>query len=301
MRKDQAANDQAETQEDAPQAIGLSSAMHDMQMLATRYREHQDELTPIPPPPESTAADPRLLLIPTPPVRSDHWKQAAFALMVLLGLTTSALAVTLAFRPSAKTQPAVGPVIATPESKPQLDAATARVEVRAEEPAEQPMVEPVAEEPVAERVKPIKTLEQSVKVAPLRRTPRNKPLKTVSGCDEAACLLGDAEACCDSVAPSDTSDSVDAIAARPYRPSREQVMTSMRSIRGRVSRCFADHGYQGVALVKVIIAPDGSVSKFDMDDGGVGFQACVAPLVSGLEFPQLRQPFTLSYPFTDRH
>jgi hypothetical protein len=300
--------------EEATPDVGLSSAMHDMRMLATSYQAHRESNEPAPFFPDRGAAvDPRVLLMPKAAPRGDRWRHATLLMMVFLGLSTSALAVTLAFRGGETIRPTqeIRPIV-TEESH--LVAPVPSVVVptipEGEEPAlEEPAPFQVTESPESSRVNPEKRVPalpkaESVSERRARILGKSKPrISKTSGCDEVACLLDGGGACCGSEeveSPAQISEGEEQ-AARPYRLSRAQVMTPMQSIRGRVLACYDEHDYSGVALVKIVIAPEGRVDTFDLDDGSESFQACVEKQVRKLSFPELKQPFTVAYPFTLRN
>lgn len=300
--------------EEATQEVGLSSAMHDMRMLATSYQAHREALNPTPLlPTQPVPVDPRVILMPKPVVKEDRWRLATLLMMVFLGLSTSALAVTLAFggdkasstqslRPIVIEEPhlvAPEPSVVTPVL-PEEDASVA---------LEPPTRFELPESPESSAVNPkrrpvVAPKAQSAGERRARLLAKRKPaISKQSGCDEVACLLEGGGACCpgDEVKNTSRMSEEQEQASRPYRLSRAQVMTPMQSIRGRVLACYDEHDYQGVALVEIVIAPEGSVQSFDMDDGSAAFQACVEKQVRTLEFPKLRQPFTVAYPFTLRN
>lgn len=302
------ANDEVASDHDpAKGEAGLSSAMHDMRMLAKSYSTHSRESTATTRVQhEGTAVDPRVLLIPRQEPSSDHWKLATLMMMVLLGLSTSALAVSLAFGGSDADAPRMLlPVTSQPEEKiaplPAID-----LPVDASVSKKLPSYR-IHRSPESLRVNP----EKRKVVAPVVESTGDRRARILAagqprvsketGCDEVACLLGDGGACCGSEEDSpEMQEMSEEVAARPHRLSREQVFTPMQSIRGRVRSCFDRYEFSGVAKVTIVIAPEGNVQSFDLDAGSEPFQACVEKLVTRLKFPQLQQPFTVSYPFTLR-
>ena len=268
--------------------VGLSSAMHDMRTLAASYREHaaEEEAPHLALP---STIDNRVLLLPKTSGVPEHWKLTALMLMVLLGLSTSALAA-LSFRSepieqrriyvpeaaAAKPESLSLPAF-TPNSEPPL------YEVSVSPPSS--MATPETREPVVPEVKTSKV-----------RSRNPQKTRSISACDEVACLLGDGQCCGESAEAATKVDTEERV--RPYRLTRKQVMAPMQSIAGRVHSCFDRHDYEGVALVTLKIAESGQVQGFDLDDGSAAFQSCVEKQVTSLQFAELAQPFTVSYPFT---
>jgi hypothetical protein len=82
--------------------------------------------------------------------------------------------------------------------------------------------------------------------------------------------------------------------------SREQVITGMRKITGRVDACFAQFKSPGLTFVFVTIARDGSVTQASV--GGSFLKTptgnCVEKAVRAATFPPFEGPsVTLYYPF----
>lgn len=300
--------------EDASSEAGLSSAMHDMRFLAKTYQEHRErhDDSPSPIALQGAAVDPRVLLIPTMQHRFEGWKIALLSMMILVGLGASAIAVRLILQPaSAPSARNYKTIESQPE--PSETAPVADFSLR-----ETPIVETADSEgyeltssPESSRANPQvhqTTLPKARGAAKSRGSLGNNASKSASNstraedtCDEVACLVGTGGACCDLLpATGDTAREREEISERPYRLSRAQVMGPMQSIQGRVRTCADDHAFEGVALVRIVIAADGSVDKIDVDPGGEGFQSCVSKQVQALHFPSLSQPLTVSYPYTLR-
>ena len=269
--------------------VGLSSAMHDMRTLAASYREHaaEEEAPHLALP---STIDNRVLLLPKTSGVPEHWKLTALMLMVLLGLSTSALAaLTFGSEPAEQRRIYVPELAAeekpeslslpafTPSSEPPL------YEVSVSPPSS--MATPETREPVVPEVKTSKV-----------RSRKPRKIRSASACDEVACLLGDGQCCGESEEAAIKADAQERV--RPDRLTRKQVMTPMQSIAGRVRSCSDRHDYKGVALVTLKIAENGQVQGFDLDDGSAAFQGCVEKQVTSLQFAELAQPFTVSYPFT---
>lgn len=291
------------------QDAGLSSAMHDMRSLAKSYLEHREQGEPVAfIASQSTAVDPRVLLLPTIEPRSDRLKIAMLSVMVLLGLSTSAIAVGLIMRtaPEAKTQSYRAPDLAPealPASEPAIDASPATSIPEAESTVYEVVASPETARATPER-------HESV-LPPVARPKRSKPaLRARSGretskssetsqtCDEVACFLGESGACCGTEASEQAHQSdADERADRPYRLGRQQVIEPMKSISGRVRSCADQHGFKGIATATLVIAPDGSIDEVSLDEGSGSFQACVESKVRTLSFPKLQQSFTTKYPF----
>jgi hypothetical protein len=292
------------------QDAGLSSAMHDMRSLAKSYMDHREQgsgaATPIAL--LSTAVDPRVLLLPTVEPRSDRLKIAMLSMMVLLGLSTSAIAVGLIMQraPETKTQ-------SYQDDPPMASTASINeIEIDASPATSSPLTDrtvyEVATSPETARATPER---HELVVPPVTQPKRTKPvLRSRSGrensavedatetCDEVACFLGDSDACC-GTEPGDQERVLDEEerSERPYRLGRQQVMGPMKSISGRVRSCADQNGFEGVATATLIIAPDGSVKEVSLDEGSESFQSCVESKVQALTFPKLQQPFTTKYPY----
>ncbi len=298
---------------------GLSSAMHDIRSLATSYDEHRQE---------SAAAndqrsmvnstfDRRVLLIPQPKDPADRFKILMLSMMVLVGLSTSAIALRMALAPmnasGTQTQSEFMPNEVEPanvmppsrlvvepsdEIRPELvlspDAGSYTVPTS----PESSQVNPERRD----RVTPVVRKKRSSQISSQARAKKSEERKVAApdSYDEVACLLGDRDACSGAETEDDEDLAEDELEGRPYRLSRSEVMQPMQSVRGRVRTCADDHDYEGVALVKIVIAPNGRVEDFDLDDGVQGFQSCVEKHVSSLRFPLLKQSFTVSYPYTLR-
>jgi hypothetical protein len=303
---------------DVNRDAGLSSAMHEIRLLAEHYRDEREAASDQRPDVQvlGGAIDPRVLLMPATRPRTDSYRIAMLAMMILVGLSTSAIAVRMAFHAAPSqgvsapaTQPATQ-LATQPASKGLPEAArplegnepegTAKGEAQAYELKRTP----------ARNQKPRDSRDQVVPPAPKAKRGRIKSQTQSSGaprvkadtgpsCDEVACLVGDADACCgqEFEQQADSIRSAESLEGRPYRLSRGQVMEPMQSVAGRVRSCADKSEYQGIAMVKIVIAANGRVSSFQLDDGGADFQACVEGHVSGLRFPLLRQPFTVSYPY----
>lgn len=298
--------------ENATHEAGMSSAMHDIRMLTKSYTAHRDQQRELPAQfAPQTAVDPRVLLIPTAEVRTDRFKIAMLSLMVIMGLSTSAIAVRLAMQstPVEKSQNYKGiesgqesPVL-LPPAPALVDAIKDEGRIESETPGYQ-----VPESPESSRVNPE---EHKLVVPPLPKTTKRKTparrirssrasveTKAAETCDEVACFLGEGGACCGQESSDRAEpDAEEERAARPYRLSRKQVMQPMKSVEGRVRSCADDFGFEGVATVALIISPEGSVQEFALDAGTSSFQSCVEAKVSSLHFPKLSQSFSTKYPY----
>lgn len=287
--------------------VGLSSAMHDIRMLAASYEEQRGRVDEREPELAFGGAtmDPRLLLVPKLAPRTDYWRVAALGLMVLLGLSASALALTL-YRnveppASSPTTLYVPPASGLPESDVSSSMATPEI-VRPREPAlyRMPSTPGDTASPQTHQAQsPTVTLRTSAEPRARRRSTR--VVEPVSSCDEVACILDSSDPCCEqfeSVREHEIRESPST--SRPYRPTRAQAIEPLRGIQNRVRGCFDKHDYRGVATVTLRIAPKGRVQGFELADGSPAFQRCVQDHVQAVRFGELRQPFTLSYPFTYR-
>jgi outer membrane biosynthesis protein TonB len=288
--------------------------MHDMRFLAKTYQEHSERPhdSPSPIALQGAAVDPRVLLLPTVQPRLERWKIAMLSMMILLGLSASAIAVRLIM------QPASAPSAQNYKSVEPQPEAVEPAPVANHSGLETPILESVDSEgyqltssPESSRANP--QVHQAI-APPTPGATKNKSAlrknagksassatKAADTCDEVACLVGAGGACCELLPTSGlTAGAQEDISERPYRLSRTQVMGPMQSISGRVRTCADDHAFEGVALVKIVIAPEGSVDKIDVDQGSEGFQSCLSKQVQTLHFPSLSQPFTVSYPYTLR-
>ena len=288
--------------------------MHDIRLLAKTYQEHnqvdESDSRIVHP---AAAVDPRVLLMPTAEARTDRWKILMLSAMVLVGLSTSAIAVRLVMEPSPEpSSPSSKVMEVTPQSPlstpgvelPNVEApspvdatSTSYVLTRSpESSAANPQTHEAVLPPTAKKRK------ASAKIRTPASTKSESVTKTADTCDEVACLIGVDGTCCGTLPDNrnDAQDAEDELAERPYRLSRSQVMKPLQSVKGRVNTCADKYDYQGVALVKIVITAEGTVGSAELDDGSTEFQSCVEKQVRALRFPKLSQPFTVSYPYTLR-
>jgi hypothetical protein len=234
-------------------------------------------------------------------------KIAMLSVMVLLGLSTSAIAVGLVMRtaPETNTQSYRAPDLAPsvlPALEPAIDASPA---IRT--PQVDPGVYEVATSPETARATPERHDSVLPPIAqPKQRQPKQRLRSGATSpaslaaptCDEVACFLGESGACCGTDASEQVHQSdADERADRPYRLGRQQVIGPMKSIAGRVRSCADQNGFEGIATATLVITPEGSVDKVSLDEGSGSFQACVESKVRTLSFPKLQQSFTTKYPF----
>lgn len=84
----------------------------------------------------------------------------------------------------------------------------------------------------------------------------------------------------------------------PAQPSRDDVLSAMRSVTPAVQRCGSQNGQTGVAKVKITVAGSGKVS--DTSASGVTGPAvgCIEQAVKKAKFPAFSKPsFTVNFPF----
>ncbi len=274
---------------------GLSSAMHDMRSLAKSYLDHRQQssnpATSIAR--QSTAVDPRLLLLPTIEPRSDRWKIAMLSMMILLGLSTSAIAVGLIMHKTSETRTqtftaADNGTTTLPASTQEKDASPGTSIVQ---PDNKDYLFPVS--PESSRTRPDRDklvpppVTQPKRSRPGLRARSRRPVSTNSEATKSWKEATDQEGLSEK----------EERAARPYRLSRQQVMKPMKSITGRVRSCADQNGFQGVATATLVIAPNGSVQEAAVDQGSESFRSCVATKVRTLRFPKLQHSFTTKYPY----
>lgn len=274
---------------------GTGSALHDIRHMAAGYREECAPLKPQEDP--SDLGDFMLQSVLLPVVSrqgSDKWKLGALVAISVLGVSTAVLAVSLyddsplPVPPSYTAQPEPEVPVSTPKLPP-LDSKASSNAFVAPQPQPSGMRGPERHVPA---LPPKRSLRDTRPAAITATT-------SETGCDEVACLI-DSSACCPDHEERATA-SLDAPKPyRPYRLTRQQALQPLRAIGGRVRACFDQHDFREVATVKIIIAPSGEVQDFDLKDGSPDFQRCVERLIRPLEFDEVRQPFTLSYPFTYR-
>ena len=283
------------------ESAGLSSAMHDIRMLANRYQsESQAEeagdslhLAGV------TSIQPQQLLQPVVQTSSDRWKGPAFWLLMLLGLSTSALALSLFAEPETLDKPVYFHV-----EEPTLNVSQA---VLPAQPSVLPYEEPryetsqdsssddaVAAPPAAGTARKSATPKSSARVQ--RSVSSPLATETASTCDEVACLIDSSDPCCSQYASVAQRESI-LEATRPYRPERAAVMKAMKGIEADVLRCFETHGETGILSVDFVIAADGHVTGVELEHGTLGFRACVRDQVSTVSFEPLQAPFKMSFPF----
>jgi predicted Zn finger-like uncharacterized protein len=87
--------------------------------------------------------------------------------------------------------------------------------------------------------------------------------------------------------------------ALPATPSRDDVLSAMKSVAPQVSSCA--NGVTGVAQAKVMVAgPTGRVTSVDVSGAGSGgpTAACISKTVGKAKFPKFSQPtFSFTFPF----
>ncbi len=286
-------------------SAGLSSAMHDIRMLSTRYQAESEQTTAG----DSlhlagvTTMQPSHILMPRESSAADRWKAPALMLLMLLGLSTSALALSLYAGPDTL----VEPVFFETKKLGHVDRSALTPSPKVELPKEEPRFETTLELPKVETpvASPSASNPQSTKrAAVVPKTARRSRDETVestmapqsSTCDEVACLIDSSDPCCSQYASVAQQASL-LEDAKPYRPSRTVVMTAMRGIEEDVLQCFDEYGETGLASVDFVIQPDGSVREVELTQGSLRFRACVRKHVRTLDFGPLKAPFKMSFPF----
>ncbi len=283
--KDQreAANSNEKRDED----VGLSSAMHDIRMLSSEYASknstsdagdslHLDAVTMQPP----------QLLLPAEPRHRLDWKVPALLVLMLFGLSTSALALSLYSESESPPQPVFFQTLDRPQ-----------VEVPAPSlvPNEAPLLE--SEAPIEIPIDTAPIVRNTVAPKQLRHTPSRHAERGAISCDEVACLLDASDPCCAAFTNASQQNSQARETYLPYRPKRSAVMRAMKSIEPAVLRCFDTHGESGIASVNFVIAEEGRVNEVQINRGTLGFRSCVREQVKSLSFDPLQRPFKMSFPF----
>tara|TARA_R110002073_G_scaffold332410_1_gene518253 strand:+ start:45453 stop:46370 length:918 start_codon:yes stop_codon:yes gene_type:complete len=284
------------------QCAGLSSAMHDIRMLAARYEAERQT-------PDAgdslhlagVTMQPQHILQPKlPSESSERWKVPAFLLVMVLGLSTSAFALSLYAEPESLVEPTYFhtdsirlPAVESP--------------LPTQLPSEQPLHESLSDDavpvavvssPVSAGGSPSSTGRASVtpKIAKARPTQKSTRSEVAPTCDEVACLVDSSDACCSQYEGVAQEDSVLAD-YKPYRPDRSDAMRTIRGVEADVLQCFDEHGETGLASVDFVIQTDGSVREVELSQGALGFRACVREQMRTLSFEPLQSPFKMSFPF----
>ncbi len=267
--------------------VGLSSAMHDIRMLSSEYASKSSASDPgdslhldavmMQPPPLLLSADPRHRL---------DWKVPALLVLMLFGLSTSALALSLYTSSEAPPKPVF---FQTLDSSQVVAPMPGRVSYEA----------PLFESAIPMEAAPIDAAPIVRTVAPkqVRRMRARRVERKASSCDEVSCLLDASDPCCAAFANTSTQNSEVREAYLPYRPKRSAVMRAMKSIEPAVLRCFDTHGESGIASVSFVIAAEGHVNEVQLGKGTLGFRACVRNQVKTLSFDPLQRPFKMSFPY----
>ncbi len=282
--------------------------MHDLQELKKDYIASSHESRGFPPLQlGDLPGAPSVLLMPMHSAAgqsSDHWKGVSLVLLMLLGLGTSAFAYALN---AVQTMPAskhlysiqarpTAPVYRGPDHEPAL-LPTLPVGIVAPDADTQTEFSSRSAPPSARAQHASRLPTSSKRIR--RTTDTSLSESSTNSCDEVQCLVDSSLSCCpeqSDAAPS-AMDREEQLAMRPYKVSRSQAKRAFASIQSGVRRCFDSHGYQGIANVTIRIDTEGKVTRASTSDGSATFQECLQSKVSSLQFPKLRQPFTLHYPF----
>ena len=240
---------------------------------------------------------------------SERWKVPAFLLVMVLGLGTSAFALSLYAEPETLLEP----VYFHTDTIGRIDKPVHAPRLPSQLPSEEPRYESVlpdapevattartgsatpAERQTSSRiVRAVVT--PSVTKRRTEQTSKGSSDEGAGTCDEVACLIDSSDPCCSQYESVAQEDSVLA-AHKPYRPERSDVMRTMRAIESDVLQCFDTHGESGLASVDFVIQPDGSVREVELSQGALAFRACIRGHMRTLSFEPLRAPFTMSFPF----
>lgn len=82
----------------------------------------------------------------------------------------------------------------------------------------------------------------------------------------------------------------------PEKPSKDQVMSALRSVQPEISLCGQGQG--GVAMAHIVIGSSGRVRSVQVTQVSGPIASCVARAVRGVRFPQCSAPeFSVSIPF----
>lgn len=93
-------------------------------------------------------------------------------------------------------------------------------------------------------------------------------------------------------APPDDTTSADQV---PERLDRAAVSRGISQVKPRVAECRA-HG-TGMVRVKIVIAPDGSVTSTEAADASPALQRCIASALARATFTRSQFGITVNYPF----
>lgn len=294
------------------QGVGLSSAMHDIRTLAARYESERQtsrageslHLAGV------TKMQPQHILQPkVKSESSERWKVPAFLLVMVLGLGTSAFALSLYAEPETLLEP----VYFHTDNVGRIDKPVYSPRLPSQLPSEEPRYESVLpdapEVATTARTGSATTADPQTSSRIVRavvtprvtkrrseQTPKNSVDEDFGTCDEVACLIDSSDPCCSQYESVAQEDSVLA-AHKPYRPERSDVMRTMRGIESEVLQCFDTHGESGLTSVDFVIQPDGSVREVELSQGALPFRACIRGHMRTLSFEPLRAPFKMSFPF----
>ncbi len=274
---------------------GLSSAMHDIRKLARSYQMERERSAPeLPLELGGVSMTPNFILQPQATSRQDSWKAIALTMMVLLGLSTSALAMKLFSDEEAK----------SPTLPLQLQLDSSHLEAPVEAPSAtvfpaEPTLYQTSSAPGSVLAPPELhvTTTPSLRVREAAARVSRKAVEEVDSCDEVACLIDSSDACCQAFASVRASEQPAADVYRPYRPTRSELMSPLKSIHGRVESCFDKYQFSGVATVHLVLSAKGAITSFALSEGSPEFQSCIEGYVRELKFPELSQSFRFSYPF----
>ncbi len=125
---------------------------------------------------------------------------------------------------------------------------------------------------------------------------RGRPLAPPSdgaACDEVACVLGNYEAACCAKfrRPGPSTPSA------PESPSREELSTALRMLKGKVASCAYAQELTGTFKVRFKVQPSGTVSEVTVADAEPPFTACVTRAFKNHKFSASQNGVTASFPF----
>ena len=125
------------------------------------------------------------------------------------------------------------------------------------------------------------------------------PAKPEAACDEVACLVDPSAPCCAKRGgTATTAEAKPAVDSNlPERLAASEVNAGLRAVRGRIESCGDRNGFSGVAKLKLVIAPDGSLESASVSEGNAAFQSCVKDKVEAARFKKSQKGLTVTYPF----
>jgi predicted Zn finger-like uncharacterized protein len=132
----------------------------------------------------------------------------------------------------------------------------------------------------------------SAPVAAKEEAPKKKKSSGSESIDDllAGALSGGSKSAKKSEAPSAAESGL------PEKPSRDDVMSALRSVQPEVSACGQGQG--GVAMANIVVGSSGRVQSVNVTQVSGPVASCVARAVRGARFPKFSSPkFSVSFPF----